>query len=169
MKFGILVLSLILSGCTILSKDKFYEVDSSESMDHDKFNGVVCHYQRDLRVCSHNLHTRSLLIGLIVPIFPQPKSSPLSYDVKKREFIVVENLDSMSLELSFVRERQVCGYLTKQSDCKLALNVVVPSTEKVVINLDNDDLIVWKVKNNTGEFELTIRPKYRYKVHAVSV
>lgn len=166
----ILILSIFaLQGCTILAKDKYFAVVSPESSSRDKFHQIDCYEKHGLRICSNNLHAKSLLIGIVVPILPQSSDSRLSYNIKREASISVENMNEHGVFLRYNGGIDKCISRFDERKCNEIIDIEISPKDIVKINLPAIEKIEFVVYSMDKEKSITVKPKIRFNVHLVSV
>ena len=149
---------ILLQSCTILSKDKYYSVDGVKLLSRDDFSQTDCYEQFELIICSKNLHTKSLLFGVIVPFIPT--FGRLDYDLKRAVEVSIHNDNTFSITVSCEKQESNCSIDSQE----------IKSTETATIPFNNIIRTKLIIRSN-GQIIGTIIliPKTRYNTHAVTV
>ena len=166
MKIAVILVIIFLQGCTILAQDQFYAARGAEKVGADKYENLHCYKQYDLRICTNSFDTKSLLIGIIVPVVPQLSRGRLSYHHESSPSVRFEN--SLEEDITVVLPEGVasCGEAQHSKSCLPVKYLTLSPEESVWLRLSDEKNIEIVVKNK-GKFKLKRVKKFVY--HLVSV
>ena len=169
MRFLALLVAFMVGGCTVLAKDEYMAVSDPAGYKHDDFEQLDCYETEGLEVCSHPFKSKSLMIGVIVPIWPQFTRGRLSYDIERERSIRVRNTSEGAAKLVLVASDNSCEHADAPQACKNLEHFELMPAENVWIKLPEHSSLELRAYFEGNESVIKLRTKSRLNIHAVAV
>ena len=169
MKFLALLVAFMVGGCTVLAKDEYMAVSDPVGYTHDDFEKLDCYETKGLEVCSHPFKSKSLMIGVIVPIWPQFTRGRLSYDIERERSIRVRNTSKGVAKLILTSSANYCADDWASEACENLGNFELMPSENVWMKLPENSSLELRAYFEGNESIIKLRTKSRLNIHAVAV
>lgn len=169
MRLLALLVAFMVGGCTVLAKDEYMAVSDPVRYKHDDFEKLDCYETEELEVCSHPFKSKSLMIGVIVPIWPQFTRGRLSYDIERERSIRVRNTSEGAAKLVLVSFGNSCADAETQQACEKLEGLELMPAENVWMKLPEHSGLELRVYFEETVRIIKLRTKSRLNIHAVAV
>lgn len=169
MKILALLVAFMVGGCTVLAKDEYMAVSDPVGYKHDDFEKLDCYETEGLEICSHPFKSKSLMIGVIVPIWPQFTRGRLSYDVERERSIRVRNTSQGVAKLVLASSADFCADDWASQACEKLGDFELMSSENAWIKLPEHGGLELRAYFEGNESIIKLRTKSRLNIHAVAV
>ncbi|RJG19468.1 hypothetical protein D4A39_00950 [Alcanivorax profundi] len=169
MRFLALLIAFIVGGCTVLAKDEYMAVSDPVGYKHDKLEKLDCYETEGLEVCSHPFDSKSLMIGVIVPIWPQFTRGRLSYDIDRERSVRIRNTSEGAAQLVLVASGNSCEDAEAPKTCEELKGFELMPAEEVWMKLPEHSGLELRVYFDGSGSIIKLRTKSRLNIHAVAV
>ncbi len=163
---------MLCEGCAVSAKNEYIKLNNAESIEYDGFNDIYCYNSLDssISICSGSYRSKTLSIGLIVPIFPQfNRESRLSYDVKHRRIIEFKNINPKEIVyLSDLGDIKLCDGQYSDECIKQKIITILP-LESVWLIIPAGPKHSLNVTCGTRKMKAILKEVTKIKWHLVSV
>ena len=164
-----LLVVVMMCGCTVLAKDEYMAVSDAAGYEHDDFEQLDCYETEGLEVCSRPFKSKSLMIGVVVPIWPQFSRGRLSYDIERDRSVRVRSTSEGIAKLVLFSSEVGCEDEERSIKCAELVAFELMPGESVWMKLPKHDGLEIRAEFEGKESIIKLRTKTRLNIHAVSV
>ena len=169
MRIWVLLVVVMMSGCTVLAKDEYMAVSAPAGYQHYDFEQLDCYETEGLDVCSRPFKSKSLMIGVVVPIWPQFSRGRLSYDIERDRSVRIRNTSDSLAKLALFSPATGCEDAGSSGTCAELDAFDLMPDEGVWMKLPQHEGLEIRADFEGKERVIKLRAKTRLSIHAVSV
>lgn len=169
MRIWVLLVVVMMCGCTVLAKDEYMAVSDPSGYEHYDFQQLDCYETEGLEVCSRPFKSKSLMIGVVVLIWPQFSRGRLSYDIERDRSVRVRNTSEGIAKLVLFSSAAGCEDEESSITCAELDDFERMPSESVWMKLPKHDGLEIRTDFEGKESIIQLRTKTRLNIHAVSV
>ena len=130
---------LLLSSCTLSSKNKHYRLTEHKNKQFHKEDITWCFesaMNKNLTFCSAQYESYSTSFGFLFPIIPiKNRNSPLAFDIKSTRLIEISNQSTEDVfTLSHLEGMELCDNIIKQN-CKKVTVLMLQPKRSIILKL----------------------------------
>ncbi|NRB80787.1 MAG: hypothetical protein HRU38_19320 [Saccharospirillaceae bacterium] len=134
---------LLLSSCTLSSKNKHYRLTEHKNKQFYKEDIKWCFessMNKNLTFCSAQYESYSTSFGFLLPIIPiKNRNSPLAFDIKSTRLIEISNQSTEDeFIISHLEGLQLCDNIIQQS-CKKVAALVLKPNRTIILKLPEQE------------------------------